>query len=126
MKIKIAVTDGVAALYREQFGEKWQNAIEKTITELNRRFTAQKGSNVRDYPADDFPFGEWEIDGVMVLFRVQGAECRRSSSCAASGSAWRARRKTAQTRSSSGTRRSWNSTSRTQATKGANHERPVV
>ncbi len=72
MKIKIAVTDGVAALYREQFGEKWQNAIEKTITELNRRFTAQKGSNVRDYPADDFPFGEWEIDGVMVLFRVQG------------------------------------------------------
>jgi len=72
MKTKVAVTDGVVALYRERYGEEWQSALECLTQELNRTFTRLTGHNVVDYPADDFPANEWDVDGVTVMFRVQG------------------------------------------------------
>jgi hypothetical protein len=72
MKIKATVTDGVAALYRECCGEEWQSAMQEDVAELNHLFVKQRGFNIRDYPGDDFPFVEYEIDEVTVMFRVQG------------------------------------------------------
>jgi hypothetical protein len=72
MKIKITVTDGVAALYRESYGEEWREVMQGDVTELNLAFLALRGANIRDYPGDDFPFVEWEMEGVAVMFQVQG------------------------------------------------------
>ena len=72
MNITVMVTDGVAALYRECCGEEWQSAMQEDVVKLNRLFVEQSGSNVLDYPADDFPFVEYEIDCVAVMFRIQG------------------------------------------------------
>ena len=72
MKIKVTVTDGVVALYRECCGEEWQSVMQENVAELNHLFMEQRGFNVRDYPGDDFPFVEYEVEEVMVMFRVQG------------------------------------------------------
>lgn len=72
MNIKVVVTDGVAALFQKRHGDKWRQALEFATQELNRNFVQRTGHNVVDYPADDLPIYENDLDGVTVMFRVQG------------------------------------------------------
>ena len=72
MNIKIIVTDGVAALYQKRYEDEWRQALEYLTQQLNRTFKERTGHNVVDYPADNFPVYEWDVDGVTVMFRVNG------------------------------------------------------